>query len=135
MKTFGSLLLVSIMILLGEMPCRTLEQDIDRPDICPAKRCICLRYQPPECKNDSSCTGGQICCFYCCKRRCVDPRKEKPGRCPRFPEKRCFPIEPDQCEVDDQCPLAEKCCPGSCFRLCVNPIKRYSKFLTSKSLN
>ncbi|XP_078248716.1 uncharacterized protein LOC110076760 isoform X3 [Pogona vitticeps] len=28
MKTFGSLLLVSIMILLGEMLCRTLEQDI-----------------------------------------------------------------------------------------------------------
>ncbi|KAJ7331975.1 hypothetical protein JRQ81_014155 [Phrynocephalus forsythii] len=131
MKTFGILVLVSLMIFLGEVPGGTLEQKLGRREICPTDRCICLRRPADKCTDDSSCKGGKICCFSCCTMRCVNPKREKPGKCPRVPPMPCLKFQPDECKVDAQCPRAQKCCERLCNRACVNPIYRYSNFSMS----
>jgi len=92
----------------------------DKPGLCPPIRWNCAP-QDGGCTNDAFCDGGKKCCqLDCGQRRCVEPKFEKPGVCPKFPDGLVSNCNVT-CENDLSCDGTKKCCLWGCGKECKKP--------------
>ncbi|KAG8538818.1 hypothetical protein GDO81_022031, partial [Engystomops pustulosus] len=101
--------------------CVGIPSALNAQDVCPSvKNQFCLSPQTDECKNDSECSAPQKCCCSDCRRKCVQPEKVKPGRCPPQPPGCRGKYFTPNCQRDDNCPKTQKCC-DVCGKRCMDP--------------
>ncbi|XP_057559322.1 antileukoproteinase-like [Hippopotamus amphibius kiboko] len=95
----------------------------DKPGKCPFIRpALCIRQEPPRCRNDWQCPQRQKCCRDVCGIKCMNPAVVTPGRCPVVIGQ-CNKQRPiNHCLNDSQCPRGLKCCRMSCGNSCVRPL-------------
>ncbi|KAJ1158862.1 hypothetical protein NDU88_011535 [Pleurodeles waltl] len=105
MKTSSACSLLTVLALLGGLPCALGQGGAEEPGAvtadklrsCPYfNRSVCelVDPAPDKCQNDSQCPGSQRCCCVHCRQECAETVKrtpEKPGFCPvdLELEKRC----------------------------------------------
>uniref|UniRef100_A0A671G561 WAP domain-containing protein n=1 Tax=Rhinolophus ferrumequinum TaxID=59479 RepID=A0A671G561_RHIFE len=65
--TVGFLLICLYMAQSGS------QKNVGKPGYCPEFLLSCPFILLPLCRRDRGCKGAKKCCFYNCKRQCVEP--------------------------------------------------------------
>uniref|UniRef100_A0A8C5MAQ0 WAP domain-containing protein n=1 Tax=Leptobrachium leishanense TaxID=445787 RepID=A0A8C5MAQ0_9ANUR len=104
---------------------RCVKSSPDLINVCPHfDRSICplVKPGPDDCKTDSQCLGGKICCCSNCGLKCVYPEQVKPGRCPAIVVRCKMPLPDPKCWSDRDCTGKQKCC-EMCGISCQDPVE------------
>ncbi|XP_047626262.1 WAP four-disulfide core domain protein 15A-like [Phacochoerus africanus] len=68
-----SALTVIFLLLCLHMAHPGFQRDVNKPGYCPEFFLSCPFVLLPLCQRDKGCKGSKKCCFYNCRRQCMDP--------------------------------------------------------------